>query len=1026
MTIFSPFVLSLLFHLIDINCVLLALGHVGRRTVLPSSFVGSPRDMYQRYQDAMAIVQKFGKPDIFLTMTCNPNWKEIQEQLLPGQTAQDRPDLLTRIFRAKYEELNKDIYTRGVLGKVIAHVHVVEFQKRGLPHVHMLIILDEDDKLSTPDDYNQIVRAEIPHQEEEPKLYEAVMRHMIHGPCGLMNTGAPCMQKGKCKKGYPKAFAPFTAQGNDSYPIYQHRDDGRYIALDLVPYNSWLLLKYDCHINVEICSSIKSIKYLYKYVYKGPDCVVFELRPGPDYDEVSQYVDGRWICAPEAFWKIFKFPISKIYPSVVRLQVHLPNMQQVQFYCHQRISDVLNEERNQRTMLTDFFRVYNEGTEENQYLYRDFPRYYRWLAKERIWQKRRTHQKVIGRMYAASPGEGERFYLRLLLNHVRGPKSFDDLLTINGVHYLTFKQAAEKMGLLEEDDSIHQCLVEARSVKMPSSLRRLFATILLYCEPAGVRRLWDENCTYMIEDYPSSSTSTNTLAINRLLHDINKILAQHNRSLKEFDLPQISEEYQDLGMISSIIQDELTIPVSSDELNDVRKLNPGQLLAFNTIKHTITSKRSGIFFVDGPGGTGKTFLYRALLASFRNEGCIMLATATSGIAANQLSGGRTAHSKLKIPIKLDQNSMCRISKQSELCHLLDRASAIIWDEAPMANRHSIETVEHTLRDMLGSNLPFGGKVIIFGGDFRQVVPVVVGATRSQTIRASIIESSLWSSIKLLHLTENVRAQHDQSFSEFLLRVGNGEEPFVQDDMIKIPNNMAIPWEDLSSHTFDVDYMMSRALITPLNDDVNKLNEKVIQAFPGEDEVTYYSFDSVSDNMRNLFLPEFLNSLSPGSLPPHKLTLKKGCPIMLLRNIDPKIGLCNGTRLICHRFGRNVIDAEILTGQFKGTRVFLPRMPLRTSEDAKLPFEMTRRQFPIRLSFALTINKSQGQTIPHVGIYLPDHVFSHGQLYVALSRGVSQATTKVLAKKGNIHGLEGVYTRNVVFPEIYAKLRNTYT
>lgn len=147
----------------------------------------------------MAIVQKYGKPDILLTMTCNPAWEEIANELLPGQTSQDRPDLLTRIFRAKYELLKKDIYNTGVLGKVIAHVHVIEFQKRGLPHCHMVIILDESDKLNTPDDYDCIVRAEIPDREEEPLLYNIVLRHMIHGPCGAVNDNSPCMKNGTCK-----------------------------------------------------------------------------------------------------------------------------------------------------------------------------------------------------------------------------------------------------------------------------------------------------------------------------------------------------------------------------------------------------------------------------------------------------------------------------------------------------------------------------------------------------------------------------------------------------------------------------------------------------------------------------------------------------------------------------------------------------------------------------------------------------------------------------------------------------------
>jgi hypothetical protein len=113
----------------------------------------------------------------------------------------------------------------------------------------------------------------------------------------------------------------------------------------------------------------------------------------------------------------------------------------------------------------------------------------------------------------------------------------------------------------------------------------------------------------------------------------------------------------------------------------------------------------------------------------------------------------------------------------------------------------------------------------------------------------------------------------------------------------------------------------------------------------------------------------------------------------------------------------LIDAEILTGQFAGTRVFLPRIPLKSAENAGLPFQLTRKQFLVKLSFSLTINKSQGQTIPHVGVYLPDHVFSHGQLYVALSRGVSKSTTKILVKKGSIVGEEGVFTKNVVYKEV---------
>ncbi|KAL0311217.1 UNVERIFIED_CONTAM: hypothetical protein Sangu_2416400 [Sesamum angustifolium] len=159
--------------------------------------------------------------------------------------------------------------------------------------------------------------------------------------------------------------------------------------------------------------------------------------------------------------------------------------------------------------------------------------------------------------------------------------------------------------------------------------------------------------------------------------------------------------------------------------------------------------------------------------------------------------------------------------------------------------------------------------MILGRDFRQVLPVVTGGTKSQIINASIVQSPLWSNVKLLHLLENMRAQNDEVFSDFLLRIGNGDEPTIEGDMIRIPDSMPIPWEgehsiqqlinsvfpELSSHAYDPEYIASRALLTPLNDDVNKLNEKILTIFHGE-EVTYYSFDLVADDTLNLYLPEF--------------------------------------------------------------------------------------------------------------------------------------------------------------------------
>ena len=187
---------------------------VGRK-VLPATFNGGPRFFQQLLQDAMAIVRHYGKPTAFVTMTCNPKWPEITAELLPGQDAFDRPDLCARVFRMYLDELLKDLTKRQFLGKVVAHIYVIEFQKRGLPHAHILLILDSEDKPHTPTDVDRMTSAEIPDPITQPLAYETVCRCMMHGPCGVLNPRARCMEGNPptCSKHYPKQFRVETTMG---------------------------------------------------------------------------------------------------------------------------------------------------------------------------------------------------------------------------------------------------------------------------------------------------------------------------------------------------------------------------------------------------------------------------------------------------------------------------------------------------------------------------------------------------------------------------------------------------------------------------------------------------------------------------------------------------------------------------------------------------------------------------------------------------------------------------------------------
>ena len=184
--------------------------------------------MQRNYQDAMAMVAKYGKPDLFLTFTCSPKWTEITENLLPGQTTSDRPDLISRVFTLKLDELLSDICKRHVLGVVIAWTYVVEYQKRGLPHCHLLIILDPESKLRTPDDIDNLISAQIP---EDPDLLNIVKSTMVHGPCGTLNPQSPCMEDNKCSKNFPKDFQSHTVIDTDGYPKYSRPDNGRTIII---------------------------------------------------------------------------------------------------------------------------------------------------------------------------------------------------------------------------------------------------------------------------------------------------------------------------------------------------------------------------------------------------------------------------------------------------------------------------------------------------------------------------------------------------------------------------------------------------------------------------------------------------------------------------------------------------------------------------------------------------------------------------------------------------------------------------
>jgi hypothetical protein len=399
-------------------------------------------------------------------------------------------------------------------------------------------------------------------------------------------------------------------------------------------------------------------------------------------------------------------------------------------------------------------------------------------------------------------------------------------------------------------------------------------------------------------------------------------------------------------------------------------LNPDQERAVASILDAVRCGVGNVFFLDGPGGSSKTFVYSVLLAAVRCEGNVAIVVASSGIAALLLDGGRTSHSAFRIPIDVDRDSICSITANSNTAKVIRAARLIVWDEAPTQHRHCAEAVDRTFRDILQRpDVPFGGKVVVFSGDFRQCPPVVARGSRSAIIAASLKRSVLWKNVRILKLTENMRLHANPDFrpyADYILRVGDESELSILEENLPFDGDAApsagveiglfpriacrtsldglinMVFAGLGVHYTDAGYMDGRAILTAKNVCVNRINTEIAATMPGEEHV-FLSADIVEagDDRAMGIATEFLNAITLPRMPPHHLALKVRVPVILLRNLDTSSGLCNGTRLIIRRLARRLIVAEIVGGSHAGTVLNIPRITTSSTRN-RWPFTLLRR------------------------------------------------------------------------------------
>ncbi|XP_021986331.1 uncharacterized protein LOC110882676 [Helianthus annuus] len=579
----------------------------------------------------------------------------------------------------------------------------------------------------------------------------------------------------------------------------------------VVPYTSFLLRKYQAHINVEWCNQSGATKYLFKYINKGPNRVtiavnnensaepnVNDQNEQPNVDEIEQFYDCRYISACEAAWRIFKYDIQYRFPAIERLPFHLQNEQCVTYEDDSDLCDVINKP--------------SVGTS------------IRWVGR----QKRGS----VGRIHYVPPSLGECYYLQILLNKVIGPTSFEDIRTVNGQVYPSYEEACFALGLLDDDKEYVSCINEANA----------WASVYLDQHLYGAKH--GEDMSDDILHTQRIRTKNPEEIKNHALADIEWLLRNNGSTLANFpDMPSLDQRYvisssnllvhQELLYNKDLLQDEHNTLLSS--------LTSEQSCVYETVMAAVEHQRGGIFFVYGYGGTGKTFIWKTLSAALRSKANIVLNVASSGIASLLLSGGRTAQSRFIIPINVNEDSVCSIQPNGDLAQLLRMTKLIIWDEAPMTHRHCFEALDRTLRDNLrfkdasNEDRLFGGMVVVFGGNYRQILPVIPKGSRHEIVNASLNSSHLWNHCQVLKLHVNMRLQvgagcdknEIKEFVDWILKIGDGkigelndgdgiinipEELLITDTVDPIGSLISFTYPDISRNVSDPSYFRDRGPI----------------------------------------------------------------------------------------------------------------------------------------------------------------------------------------------------------------------
>lgn len=502
---------------------------------------------------------------------------------------------------------------------------------------------------------------------------------------------------------------------------------------------------------------------------KPPDSASITL------NEIDSHLSGRLLSCSEAVWRFLGLPLHKEYPPVSRLHIHLPGEQSVIF--DPTTDDILDKTIASSSTLLQWFILNQRDESARNILYTRIPEHFVWT--DNTWHRRSTKAIAVGRTFSVSHHNQELFALRRLLDIVTGATDWIDLLTVDGHCYPSFHAACGARGMLADDSdaiaALHAIVATNCSV---TNIRREFALLLQHRVCQSAQSLFRMFVDSMCEDGITSPQNC-----DQALLAIEDVMQEGGRTLKDlgFELP--AHDDNDSHLLKSHYFDKQHCVKERDAI--VQDFSAEQKDAMDQCCAAIDQHPSlmSVFNLMSSAGTGKSKFVNGVTWHLRSQGKIVLNVAASALAASVLTSGRTAHSAFGIPIPCSSSSFCNL-KTSER-QLIQASAIIFYDEISMVSMDIANAIDRTLREIMGHDVPFGGKPIVFLGDFKQLLPVVPGSKTDNTVK----NCDWWKDCKTFKFTHNYRAHLNPEYSQFLDDVGNGRISDIAVPASSLENSM---------------------------------------------------------------------------------------------------------------------------------------------------------------------------------------------------------------------------------------------